>query len=53
MDSSSLNWNVLYTKPQHEFKVVEQLNKSKIEAFCPSFEEVRQWSDRKKKSRLH
>jgi transcriptional antiterminator RfaH len=43
------NWFVLYTKPQQELKVCEHLNKIAIEAYCPAIEEVRQWSDRKKK----
>ncbi|WP_438966780.1 UpxY family transcription antiterminator [Flavobacterium sp.] len=47
--NSNLNWFVLYTKPQQELKVLEQLRKINIEAYCPTIEEVRQWSDRKKK----
>jgi transcriptional antiterminator RfaH len=43
------NWFVLYTKPQQELKVCERLNKIAIEAYCPAKEEIRQWSDRKKK----
>jgi transcriptional antiterminator RfaH len=44
------NWFVLYTKPQQELKVCERLNKIAIEAYCPAKEEIRQWSDRKKKT---
>lgn len=46
--NSNLNWFVLYTKPQQELKVLEQLKKINIEAYCPTIDEVRQWSDRKK-----
>jgi len=44
-----LNWFVLYTNPQQELKVLERLQKINIEAYCPVVEEIRQWSDRKKK----
>jgi transcriptional antiterminator RfaH len=44
-----LNWFVIYTKPQQELKVLERLQKINIEAYCPVVEEIRQWSDRKKK----
>lgn len=42
-------WFVLYTKPQQELKVADRLEKIGIDAYCPYSEEVRQWSDRKKK----
>tara|TARA_R110000823_G_scaffold252037_1_gene374736 strand:- start:37 stop:510 length:474 start_codon:yes stop_codon:yes gene_type:complete len=48
MKINQQNWFVLYTKPQQELKVLEQLKKMDIEAYCPAIEEVRQWSDRKK-----
>jgi transcriptional antiterminator RfaH len=44
-----LNWFVIYTKPQQELKVLERLQKINIEAYCPVVEEIKQWSDRKKK----
>ena len=44
-----MNWFVIYTKPQQELKVLERLQKINIEAYCPVVEEIRQWSDRKKK----
>jgi transcriptional antiterminator RfaH len=44
-----VNWSVIYTSPQQELKVNERLNKIGIEAYCPVKEEIRQWSDRKKK----
>ena len=46
---NNLNWFVIYTKPQQELKVLERLQKINIEAYCPVVEEIRQWSDRKKK----
>jgi transcriptional antiterminator RfaH len=46
---NSLNWFVLYTKPQQELKVYERLQNINIESYCPAVEEVKQWSDRKKK----
>lgn len=49
MKSNDKNWFVIYTKPQQELKVSDQLNTIGIEAYCPYKEEVRQWSDRKKK----
>lgn len=48
MNNNPQHWFVLYTKPQQELKVLEQLKNSAIEAYCPTIEEVRQWSDRKK-----
>lgn len=43
-----LEWLVIYTKPQQEKKVSENLQKIGIESYCPTIEEVRQWTDRKK-----
>ena len=43
------NWNVIYTKPRAEKKVEERLNNFGITAYCPVKEDVKQWSDRKKK----
>lgn len=43
------NWFVLYTKPNREKKVLSQLEKLGITAYCPMTTVVRQWSDRKKK----
>ena len=44
-----MSWYVLYTKPRNEKKVTERLKNKGIEVFCPLKEEVKQWSDRKKK----
>ncbi len=45
-------WFVLYTNPNFEKKVAEDLNKIGVEAYCPTQIVVRQWSDRKKKVEL-
>ena len=42
-------WYVIRTKPQHEMKTAQILEKIGVEVFCPVITEVRQWSDRKKK----
>lgn len=41
-------WYAVYTRSRWEKKVSEQLNKLKIENYCPLNRVVRQWSDRKK-----
>ena len=43
------SWHVIYTQPRAEKKVEERLNNFGIEAYCPVKQEVKQWSDRKKK----
>lgn len=42
-------WYVLYTKPRNEKKVAQLLQQKGIEVYCPIREEIRQWSDRRKK----
>ena len=44
-----MSWYVLYTKPRNEKKVTALLEEANIQVFCPVKEEIRQWSDRKKK----
>ena len=44
-----MNWYVLYTRPKWELKIYRALLEHNIEAYCPTYSEVRQWSDRKKK----
>lgn len=44
-----MNWYVLYTKPRNEKKVTRLLEEKGINVFCPLREEMKQWSDRKKK----
>ena len=43
------SWHVVYTKPRAEKKVEERLRNFGIEAYCPVKQQVKQWSDRKKK----
>jgi len=43
------NWFVMYTAPRAEKKVAQRLEEQGIEIYLPMIEEVRQWSDRKKK----
>ena len=43
------SWHVIYTNPRAEKKVEERLNNFGIEAYCPVKQEIKQWSDRKKK----
>ncbi len=47
-----MNWFVLYTRPRWELKIYSALLERGIEAYCPTYTVVRQWSDRKKKIRL-
>lgn len=44
-----MKWYVLYTKPRNEKKVTKLLEEKGINVYCPLKQEVRQWSDRKKK----
>ena len=45
-------WYALHTKPRNELKVCERLISIGITAYAPSYIDVRQWSDRKKKLRV-
>lgn len=42
-------WFVVYTRPQQELKVAEQLTTMGIINYCPTITLVKQYSDRKKK----
>ena len=42
-------WFVVYTRPQQELKVAEQLSRIGITNYCPTITLVKQYSDRKKK----
>ena len=46
----SKKWFVLYTKPRTEIKVSQRLSVLGIENYTPTRMEIRQWSDRKKKT---
>ena len=43
------NWFVVYTRPQQELKVADQLSAMGITNYCPTITLVKQYSDRKKK----
>lgn len=42
-------WYVLHTKPRNEKKLTSLLHERGIKVYCPLREEIKQWSDRKKK----
>ena len=42
-------WFVLYTKPNQEIKVAEQLKEIGVSSYCPTVTIVKQYSDRKKR----
>ena len=42
-------WFILYTKPNQEIKVAEQLKEINISCFCPTVTIFKKYSDRKKK----
>ena len=44
-----MKWFVLYTKPHHEIKIAKALEKIGIKSYCPVFNKLKQYSDRKKK----
>jgi transcriptional antiterminator RfaH len=44
-----MNWFVIYTKSRQEKKVALELEKMGITVYCPMVNQIRQWSDRKKK----
>ena len=44
-----MKWLVIYTKPQYEIRVSKALNAMGIQAYCPTYKKVIQYSDRKKK----
>lgn len=41
-------WYALYTRPKWEKKVADQLEKKKVEVYCPMNKVERQWADRRK-----
>lgn len=46
---NNFQWFVMYTAPRSEKKVEQRLKEKGLEVYLPIVEEVRQWSDRKKK----
>lgn len=49
MDQKHSNWIALYTRARHECSVNEQLQRFGMESYVPLRQEIRQWSDRRKK----
>lgn len=45
-------WFAAYTKPRGEFKALDYFTKCKINSYVPQYVELRQWSDRIKKTRI-
>ena len=43
-------WFILYTRPNQEIKVSEQLKEMNISCYCPTVTILKQYSDRKKKT---
>jgi transcriptional antiterminator NusG len=50
--SENSRWFVMYTAPRAEKKVAERLSEKGIEVYLPMIDQIRQWSDRKKKVRV-
>jgi transcription antitermination factor NusG len=48
MNTFNPGWFVIYTKPRHEKKVADQLEKTRISHFLPLVKRLRNWSDRRK-----
>src|SRR5690606_22595290 len=46
---NNFQWFVMYTAPRSEKKVEQRLKEKGLEVYLPIVEELRQWSDRKKK----
>jgi transcription antitermination factor NusG len=47
-----LEWNAVYTRHQHEKFVAASLAGNGFEVFLPTYETIRQWTDRKKRLSL-
>lgn len=48
----TMNWYVICVRPRWELKIFKALKEQDIEAYCPTYMSMRQWSDRKKKIKL-
>ena len=42
------DWIVAYTKPKHEYAVLDKLSKAGFVSYIPTIRKRRKWSDRKK-----
>ncbi|MES2576260.1 MAG: transcription termination/antitermination NusG family protein [Bacteroidota bacterium] len=45
-----MDWYIISTKAKWEKKVAQELNNLGVHCYCPLITQVRQWSDRKKKT---
>ena len=48
MNNFTPAWHVVYTRPNHEKKIANELSELEIEAFLPTVKTIRKWHDRKK-----
>lgn len=44
-----MKWFVIYTKPQHEIKVTRALKAMGFNTYCPTYTQLKRYTDRKKK----
>nr|WP_068890794.1 UpxY family transcription antiterminator [Pedobacter panaciterrae] len=51
-NTSKSNWYIVYTFPNLEKKIYNELTKKKIKAYLPLQNVIRQWSDRKKELKV-
>jgi transcription antitermination factor NusG len=51
-DFNTVHWYAIYTSANHEKKVAAQLVRLGVEHFLPTYESVRQWSDRRVRLQL-
>lgn len=51
-NAETTEWNVVYTRHQHEKAVSDSLARSGVEVFLPTYNVIRQWTDRKKQLSL-
>jgi transcription antitermination factor NusG len=50
--AEQIEWNAVYTRHQHEKRVAESLAGNGFEVFLPTYNTIRQWTDRKKQLSL-
>jgi hypothetical protein len=41
-------WYLIYTRPEWKLKIYKALLENGIDAYCPTYSELGQWSDHKK-----
>jgi len=46
--TDKLRWFAVHTRSRHEFRVLERLTGTGVEAFLPSVKRISRWKDRKK-----